>query len=186
VTGHLVLVGMMGAGKSAVAQRCAARLGRDCVDTDELVVTLAGATIPEVFAAEGEEGFRAWERRAVADAAASVVPLVIACGGGAVLDAANRAALRAHGTVVWLRARPETLADRVGDGSDRPLLRPEPLRPETLKAEPIRAEPLAALRRLATVRDSAYRAAADATVDTDDRDLDDVTSAVLAAAKLEG
>lgn len=173
---HLVLVGMMGAGKSHVAQRCASRLGRDCVDTDDLVVALAGATIPEVFAAEGEEGFREWERRAVADAAAAPVPLVIACGGGAVLDAANRAALRACGTVVWLRARPETLALRVGDGSDRPLL----------WAEPIRADPLAALRRLAVVRDAAYAAAAHSVVDTDDLDLDDVTSAVLAAARLEG
>jgi len=73
---HLVLVGLMGAGKSTVGARCAARLGRAFVDTDELVVAMAGVPVDHIWAAEGEQGFRTRERAAVADAAASPVPLV--------------------------------------------------------------------------------------------------------------
>src|SRR5215218_1804667 len=76
---HLVLVGLMGAGKTTVGKRCAEVLGRPFVDTDELVVSVAGIPFDELWAAEGEAGFRARERVAVADAAASPAPLVIAC-----------------------------------------------------------------------------------------------------------
>src|SRR5690348_1612699 len=102
---HVVLVGLMGAGKTTVGHRCAALLGRDFVDTDELIVSTAGVPFDELWAAEGEAGFRARERVAVIDAASSPTPLVIACGGGAVLDADNRRVLRASGFVVWLDAR---------------------------------------------------------------------------------
>src|SRR3954470_24212594 len=101
---HLVLVGLMGAGKTTVGQRCAVILDRPFVDTDELVVATAGVPFDDIWGAEGEQGFRARERFAVADAAASPTPLVISCGGGAVLDADNRRALRATGLVVWLLA----------------------------------------------------------------------------------
>src|SRR4051794_41193739 len=87
---HLVLIGLMGAGKTTVGRRCAEALGRSFVDTDDLVSTQAGASVPEVFVAEGEAGFRARERAAIADAVASPEPLVIACGGGAVVDGADR------------------------------------------------------------------------------------------------
>jgi len=103
---HLVLVGLMGAGKTTVGQMCAARLGRAFVDTDDLVETLAHASVSEIFASDGEARFRELEQQAVAEACASPEPLVIACGGGAVLAPANRRLLRAAGTVVWLRAPP--------------------------------------------------------------------------------
>ena len=90
---HLVLVGLMGAGKTTVGRRCAKRLERPFVDTDELVVAAAGVPFAELWSAEEEAGFRVRERAAVADAAASPEPLVIACGGGAVLDSENRRAL---------------------------------------------------------------------------------------------
>jgi len=162
---HLVLVGLMGAGKSTVGERCAARLGRPFVDTDELIAATAGHTVSEIFAAEGEAGFRERERVAVADACAAVEPMVIACGGGAVLDAQNRAAMRGAGVVVWLRASPLSLAARVGNGEGRPLL--------------TRGSPAEVLDRLASVRDPAYVAAAHVIVDTDGVDPDAVTNRVL-------
>lgn len=165
---HLVLIGLMGAGKSTVGQVCAERLRRPFVDTDALVETAAGAPVREVFAAEGESGFRAREAVAVADAVASPEPLVIACGGGAVLDPANRRALAANGFVIWLRAAPEALAARVGtDDRDRPLL--------------AGGTSVATLARLARLRADAYAVSAHATVDTDDLRVGEVADRVLAA-----
>ena len=163
---HLVLVGLMGAGKTTVGRVCAQRLDRDFVDTDDVVTRLAGMSVPELFATGGEARFRALERDAVADVCASPAPLVIGCGGGTVADAGNRRALSAAGFVVWLRAPVEVLAGRVGDGDDRPLLR---------------GDPRGALTRLAAMRDAAYDAVADVEVDTEGRGVDDVATAVLDA-----
>jgi shikimate kinase len=162
---HLVLVGLMGAGKTTVGERCATRLHRPFVDTDDSVQILAGRPVADIFATDGEGAFRALERQAVTDACASPIPLVIACGGGAVLDPTSRRRLHTAGFVVWLRAGPRVLAERVaGDGIDRPLLR---------------AGALATLTRLAETRAAVYAAVADATVTTDDRTPDEVADAVL-------
>jgi shikimate kinase len=119
---HVVLVGLSGSGKSTVGRLLAARLGRAFVDTDDLVVALAGCSIPDLFAREGEVAFRAVERRAVAGAVGGP-PAVIATGGGAPTDATNRAALWRGNLVVWLDAPVEALAARVGAaGTGRPLL----------------------------------------------------------------
>jgi shikimate kinase len=166
---HLVLIGLMGAGKTTVGRRCAEALDRGFVDTDDLVAAQAGASVPEVFAAEGEAGFRARERAAVADVVASPEPLVIACGGGAMVDLANRRAVRSSGFVVWLACAPAELAARVErDGTaGRPLLTGAPA--------------AATLTRLAGMRSGTYEDAADARIGTDGRDVEAVTAAVLAA-----
>ena len=164
-SGHLVLVGLMGAGKTTVGKRCAELLGRDFVDTDELVVSLAGVPFSELWALEGEPGFRARERVAVADAAASPTPLVIACGGGAVLDPANRAVLRRTGFVVWLEAPPAVLVSRLAGDDSRPLL--------------VGGDRSATLTRLGDLRAPAYEAAADVTIATDGRTVDEVAGAVI-------
>jgi shikimate kinase len=156
----------MGAGKTTVGEACAARLGRRFVDTDAVVEATSGASVRELFDTQGEASFRALERRAIADVSASPDPLVIACGGGAVLDAENRRALRANGCVVWLQAAPEVLGERVGDATDRPLL--------------LGGTPVDTLRRLAVQRDAAYEAAAHVRVDTTGVPVDEVTSLVLA------
>ncbi len=161
---HLVLVGLMGAGKSTVGRRCATRLDRPFVDTDELVEAGAGATVEEIFRTDGEAAFRVLERRAIADVSASPTPLVVACGGGAVLDADNRAALRRTGCVVWLDGSPEALAVRVGDGTGRPLLT---------------GGVSTRLASLAASREPSYEAAAHARVDTTDLSVDAATDAVL-------
>lgn len=111
----------MGSGKTTVGQALAARLGRPFVDTDAEVERAAGATVAEVFAREGEPAFRARERAAVEAAAGSGA--VVALGGGAVAQPGAAARLATTGTIVYLRARPETLLQRVGEGDERPLLR---------------------------------------------------------------
>jgi shikimate kinase len=162
---HLVLVGLMGVGKTTVGQRCAELLQRPFVDTDELVVAAAGVPVDDIWAAEGEAGFRARERVAVADASASPTPLVISCGGGAVLDAENRRHLRAHGVVVWLTASSTELASRLVRDDSRPLL--------------AGGDKTATLQRLSSLREPAYEAAAHVRIDTDGRTPDDVAAVVL-------
>ena len=161
---HLVLIGLMGAGKTTVGLECARRLGRTFVDTDDVITRTAHMTVDGIFADGGEPRFRQIEHDVVADVSASPEPLVIACGGGTVLDPENRRALRAAGVVVWLRAPAATLLSRVGDGSTRPLLRDDPA---------------AALARLERLREPAYEAAAHATVDTDELAVVAVAEAVL-------
>lgn len=166
---HLVLVGLMGAGKSSVGRVCADRLGRPFVDVDDLVEIGAGRPVAEIFATDGEAAFRALERTALADACASPEPLVVACGGGAMGDADNRRRARATGCVVWLTADAATLAARVGQGADRAQ------RPLLAGAD----APVATLERLAVLRAPAYAAAAHVTVDTAGSSVDAVADVVL-------
>ena len=166
---HLLLVGMMGAGKSTVARLVASRLGRLHVDTDEEVEREAGTSVSEIFSNGGEAAFRAEEERVLERVLAGAVPAVISVGGGAVLEARQRAALRQGGTVVWLRARPETLARRVGRHAGRPLL--------AAAAE----APAAALTRIESERRPLYEEVADVVIDVDDLGPDAVADRVLAA-----
>jgi shikimate kinase len=163
---HLVLIGLMGAGKTTVGLECASRLERAFVDTDDLVTSLANMSIEAIFADAGEPVFRQLEHDVVTDVCASPMPLVIACGGGTVVDPDSRRALRAAGVVIWLRAPTATLLSRVGDDPKRPLLRDDPE---------------GALERLGRLRELTYEAAAHASVDTGDLDVAGVAAAVLAA-----
>ena len=118
---NVVLTGFMGTGKTAVGEILAHLLGRPFVDLDQVIVEAAGLTVPEIFAREGEDGFRRREREAAARVAARH-GLVIATGGGTLLDPANRAALVAGGDLVLLATDPAELATRLGDTAERPLL----------------------------------------------------------------
>jgi shikimate kinase len=169
VKGNVVLIGMMGAGKTAVGKRLATRLGRPFLDTDQLVEAGAGHSVAEIFSRDGEAAFRALERAAVAEACSSPIPVVIACGGGAVLDPENREQLTTTGLVVWLRAPVDVLAQRVGRSEQRPLL--EGGRDGTGVVDRLAA--------LAAARESAYAAAARAVVDTEGRNIDTVVEVVL-------
>ncbi|HLE39742.1 MAG TPA: shikimate kinase [Acidimicrobiia bacterium] len=144
--GTLWIVGMMGSGKTTVAGLVAAALGRPLVDTDETVVAATGRSIPDWFSAD-LDGFREAERAAVMAAAGRAV--VVACGGGAVLDEGSVAAMRRSGLVVWLDVPVAALTERVGSGSGRPLLGEDPAHD---------------LERIRTARLAAYRAAAHVTV----------------------
>jgi shikimate kinase len=119
--GHIWLIGMMGAGKTAVGRELASRLGLDFADTDAEVVARTGCSIAHLWGERGEAAFRDMERAALRHLA-DRDPAVIATGGGAVLDPDNVATMRRSGLVVWLTATDATLARRVGDATTRPLL----------------------------------------------------------------
>ncbi len=118
---NLVLVGPMGAGKSSIGRRLAARFGAVFVDVDHEIEVRTGASIPMIFECEGEAGFRARERAVLAQILAGSGQ-VIATGGGAVLDTGNRAAMRAHGFVVHMHADVDTQLARLARDRTRPLL----------------------------------------------------------------
>jgi shikimate kinase len=150
--GNIFLVGMMGAGKTTVGRALAARLRRPFVDTDRLLVERTGVPVATVFEIEGEAGFRRRESLLLEEVAAAQDDQVVATGGGAVLSAENRALMRAHGTVVYLRARLESLWERTRHDTTRPLL-----------ATP---DPRGTLAALLEAREPLYLEAAHLVVDT--------------------
>jgi shikimate kinase len=164
MTQRILLVGMMGAGKTTVGRLVADKLGWRYLDSDLEVQEATGMTVPELFAQTGEQAFRDAEADALRTAAAIDEPSVVSVAGGAVLRADNRVLIESSGTVVWLRARPATLAARVGDGSGRPLLS---------------GDPLEALTELSAVRAPFYAEVAAITIDVDDLTSDEVASLVL-------
>jgi shikimate kinase len=169
-TPRILLVGMMGAGKTTTGQLVAQRLGWDYEDSDADVEATTGLTVPELFARHGEAAFRKAETQVLATSCAQEKSSVVSVAGGAVLSAENRELIRASGTVVWLRARPEKLAARVGDGVGRPLLGDDPA---------------AAMVRLAAERAPFYAEVADAVIDVDELSPDEVADRVIAAAHLD-
>jgi shikimate kinase len=148
---HVVLIGMMGTGKTTIGRLLAERLGRPLVDSDAMIERQTGRTVREIFEADGEPAFRVLETAALVEALAAPTPLVIAAAGGVVLSAENRAVLRgADAVVVWLRAEPAVLAGRVGAADHRPLLD---------------HDPEGSLRRLLEARAPLYAEVADVVVD---------------------
>ena len=117
----IVLVGLMGAGKTSIGRRLAARLGLPFRDADQEIELAAGCTIPEIFARYGETAFRDGERRVIRRLLAGD-PMVLAFGGGAFMDSQTRDATRAEATSVWLRCTLPTLVRRVAGRDNRPLL----------------------------------------------------------------
>jgi shikimate kinase len=120
----IYLVGMPGAGKSVVGRELAARLGVPFIDLDAEIERTTGRQVPEIFEERGESGFRALEAEALVKAGTQD-PSVVACGGGVVLEPANRITLRATGVAVYLDVPLEQLHARVRPASDRPLIRRE-------------------------------------------------------------
>ena len=116
------LVGMPGAGKSVVGRELAGRLGVPFVDLDAEIERAVGSSVAEIFAQEGEPTFRAREAAALVDASRND-PAVVACGGGVVLEPANRITLRNTGVAVYLDVPLEQLQERVHPAADRPLVR---------------------------------------------------------------
>ena len=139
--GPIVLVGMMGVGKSTVGRRLAARLGLHFVDADEEIEKAAGMSVTEIFARYGESHFRDGERRVIARLMDGA-PKVIATGGGAFMQDETRALILSHATAIWLDADIDILVDRVSRREGRPLLKGR--------------DPRAVLAELAAIRNPIY------------------------------
>jgi shikimate kinase len=120
-SGNLILVGMMGSGKTTMGRALARQLGKTFVDSDEEIIKRTGVTVPHIFDVEGESGFRLRETAAIKDLAARD-NLVLATGGGAVLAEENRAALQHNGIVIYLKASVHDLWQRTRHDRNRPLL----------------------------------------------------------------
>jgi shikimate kinase len=162
---HIVLVGMMGVGKSSVGRLLARRLGRPLVDSDAVIEERTGRTVREIWTTDGEPAFRDLETDALLDALESSEPSVIAAAGGVVLSERNRRALERSGAhVVWLLADVDLLLGRVRNGMHRPLLDDDPE---------------GVLRTMFSSRAPLYREVADAIVSVDRRSVQDVAQAVL-------
>lgn len=162
----IVLVGMMGSGKSSVGRRLAGRLGLPFVDADTEIETAAGMTIPEIFAQRGEAEFRDGERRVISRILTTRAPLVLATGGGAFMNAETRDRVKELGISVWLKAEPDVLMRRVRKRSNRPLLQT--------------ADPEATLRRMLAEREPVY-ALADLTILSSDEPHEVVVGETIAA-----
>jgi shikimate kinase len=163
----VVLVGMMGAGKSSIGRRLAMRLGVSFVDADAEIEKAASMSIDEIFSTHGEPYFRAGEARVIARLLDGG-PQVLATGGGAFMNADTRAAIRAKGISVWLRATLDVLSRRIRRRGDRPLLKND--------------DPMETLKRLIDVRYPVY-AEADVTVESRDVPHDAIVEEIIAGLR---
>jgi shikimate kinase len=161
----IVLVGLMGAGKSAIGRRLAQRLDLPFIDADQEIEAAAGCSIDTIFEVHGEAAFRDCERRVLARLLESTRG-VVATGGGAFIDPETRARVRERAISVWLRAQLDLLVERVARRNNRPLLK--------------RGNPREILQKLMDERYPIY-ALADVTVDTGDAPPETTVSAALAA-----
>ena len=161
----VVLIGLMGAGKTAVGRRLANRLDLPFIDADSEIEVAAGASISEIFAEHGEAYFRQGERKVIARLLENG-PQVLATGGGAYMNPDTRANIKAHGLSVWLKADIKVLMKRVGRRDNRPLL--------------AAGDPEKMMKRLMEERYPRY-AEADVTVESRDVPHDVIVGAVIDA-----
>ena len=143
---NIILVGLMGAGKSTIGRQLARRLNLTFYDSDKVVEERTGVSIPTIFAVEGEAGFREREEQVIAELTA-LPNTLIATGGGSVLRESNREHIKAGGTVIYLRASAEQLFQRIRHDKTRPLMQT--------------ANPMQTLRDLIKAREPLYMEVAD-------------------------
>ena len=161
---HIVLIGMMGAGKTTVGSRLARALDRPFVDSDVQVEQRTARSVREIFETDGEAAYRALESEVLAEALGSEDPSVIAAAGGTILDPNNRRRMKECGTVVFLEATPGALVPRVGGQDHRPLLR---------------NDPAGVLQQMDAVRRPLYEETADFVVDVASNPPDAVVEKIL-------
>ena len=163
----ITLIGMMGSGKTLVGQYLALRLGWTFIDLDERIVKDSGRSISDIFATDGEPAFRALELKTLTEViTSSESRTVLSLGGGTILQPACARLVREHSLCVRLTASASTLYDRLKSDCKRPLLR---------GTEPLEDK----IQRLLTERDPAYAAAADISIPTDARTVDDIIDEIL-------
>jgi shikimate kinase len=162
---NIVLIGYRGTGKSTVGKVVAARLGRSIVSTDKEIVRRAGSSIPDIVAAHGWDYFRDLES-AVCQELAGQDDLVIDAGGGAILRQQNVDAFRRNGRLIWLTASVESIAARIAGDTQRPSLTGTKSHVEEIE-------------HVLTERMPKYQAAADMTLSTDGRSIDELATTIL-------
>ena len=165
----IIFIGLPGSGKSTVGRHLARRLQQPFMDSDQAIEARLGCSIREFFEREGEHRFRDIEQEVIAQLCAQV-PGVLATGGGVVLRMANRDALRAAGTVVYLQSQPEDLMRRLRHDRKRPLLQV--------------ADPTARLRDLFAQRDPLYRETAHYTVETGRPSVSSLVQSILSQLQI--
>ncbi len=166
--GNIILVGLMGAGKTSVGKTLAKMLGKVFYDSDHEIERATGVRIPVIFEIEGEAGFRAREHKMIAVLVAQE-NIVLATGGGAVLSADNRQLLKSAGTVVYLRAPVKSLLRRTQRDRTRPLLQVP--------------DPAAKLQELYTLRDPLYHEVAHLIMDTGNQSVRNLAGQIAAKLK---
>lgn len=166
---NVILVGYMGTGKTSVGRKIADSLGFKFVDTDELIVSMAGKSIPAIFEESGEPAFRDLETKALRSAAAGA-DQVISTGGGIVLRDENRKIINQSGYCIWLRASADAIFQRVSTNNNRPLLKTE--------------NPRETIDSMLREREPSYRAVADLEIKTDGLSIDEVAYGVCESARV--
>lgn len=161
---NIFLVGPMGAGKSTIGRKLAQTIKAEFIDSDREIENRTGVKIPLIFELEGEEGFRSREKNII-DELSQRHPVVLATGGGAILDEDNRRVLSERGNVIYLQTSVEQSLQRTHRDQNRPLLQTE--------------DPEKKLRELLEIRDPLYRETADVVVNTDGRTVPSVCNEIL-------
>ena len=164
VHGNIYLIGFMGSGKSAVSREISEKYGYTTVEMDEEIVKEAGKPITRIFAEEGEEGFRQMETELLAKLAGTAGQ-VVSCGGGTALREENVSRMRESGTIILLKASPETIYERVKKSKDRPLLN------GNMNVEYI--------EELMGKRKKAYEQAAQREVETDQKSVKEIAGEIM-------
>lgn len=167
----ILLVGLMGTGKSTVARQLSQKFGLDCLDTDRMIESRSNKTVREIFAESGEQSFRDLESEVLAECLERQIPCVIAGAGGIVVREANRDVINScrssgHVIVVWLHALPNVLVARTSKGAHRPLLDDD--REGTLV-------------RLANEREPLYASVSDIVVDVSERSVESTVNLLVEA-----
>lgn len=166
---NLILIGFMGTGKTSVGKRVARSLGFSFLDTDELIERMAEKSIARIFEDEGEETFREWEAEALRRCA-RFQDTVISTGGGIVTREENRRLLARAGHVIWMKADPKTIFERVSRRRIRPLLQTD--------------NPRRTIEELLKQRTDLYRQSADEIVDTSNLTLDETVHGLAESARV--
>jgi shikimate kinase len=162
---NIFLIGPMGAGKTTIGRQLARKLGMRFLDSDRVIEERTGADIPLIFEKEGEDGFRRREQ-AIIDELTQEENLVLATGGGAVLNAENRSALAQRGQVIYLHSDLSSLVERTARDRSRPLLQTE-------------QDPRSVLGRILEQREPLYRETADLVIDTSNTSISHVIQAII-------
>lgn len=162
---NIILIGFMGSGKTTLGLKLSYRMKMPVEDTDKLIEQREGKTISDIFKDEGEEYFRNKETELLEEISARSYARIISAGGGTPVKPQNRKLLKRCGTVVYLRAKPETVYERLKNDTTRPLLACD--------------DPLSRIRQLLDSRSAAYEESADIIVDVDDKTNDEILKAII-------